>query len=733
MMKKGLFVLAFGIIFSMVGLAVIQRQSEAFTCNMSGGACGYFTDTRVSATYNVLPDPALQGVNSQTTTADKTTAFINAIHWFLFRSTYRASVGAAFIVDSMLHYRLSAGQSLQGPVGGGQGAGVSYAQAHYSEWVDLVNFYANPKSSAYGIRWAVWPSKQSFCSGRLDSGFDQNVNDVALYFTPAYGTSNCDYEYSHSMPEIQFFWSGGTFDIGTLCGNVQDSAGPIPGPDQMPTATITVACSAMQQQIATVNFSDPDGATTGYITINGWTSGTVGSGAARQIPIPTSVTSPTTVQNVYLHVRDVGPVAPPNIDAIFQAQTDVPCVSYGCTVTVGSGWLDPYTAYQATVKITTTGAGVPTGSTANLVITPPAGVPYNYNKTQGVSGSGSPVTTIFAGIPATGRTGQYTAAVTIVTSSGGTSCSTTFPVANLPYLQVYGGDVFAGASSSYSSGATSCVTNAQGGVFSWNDVANGFAGGGTQYAVQALGQIEHFATAQGATNVAPVGLSFANTYNPADTSKLNPSQGLFGGNFVSLGLDNPANCDFISSDVTSGKVTIVNSDLTIPITSVGMGTQSVYYVTGGHNVYISGDVSYAGTGGWTSISQIPYFKVVVAGGNIYVAGSVKQLDGLYVAEANGASGGHIYTCATNAGGVWAAVNPASAGYYSACNQQLTINGAFVANQVQFLRTNGSVGQAKLGGNHAAEVFNYTPELWLPRGSGTPYGGYAAIAGLPPVL
>ena len=164
-------------------------------------------------------------------------------------------------------------------------------------------------------------------------------------------------------------------------------------------------------------------------------------------------------------------------------------------------------------------------------------------------------------------------------------------------------------------------------------------------------------------------------------------------------------------------------------------SSSVIRYVSGAVVFISGNIVYASTGGWANISQIPYFKLVVVGGDIYINRTVTQLDGIYVAESDSAGNkGRIYTCAT---GLRAAINPTSANYYSNCNSKLTINGAFVARQVQFLRTSGSLGQANstdtLSTNSSAEVFNYTPELWLPRGASLPDSGYTAITGLPPIL
>jgi hypothetical protein len=47
---------------------------------------------------------------------------------------------------------------------------------------------------------------------------------------------------------------------------------------------------------------------------------------------------------------------------------------------------------------------------------------------------------------------------------------------------------------------------------------------------------------------------------------------------------------------------------------------------------------------------------------------------------------------------------------------------------------GAANQEQCGaGNHAAEVFNYSPEMWLPAAGSAPGNGYNAISSLPPVL
>jgi hypothetical protein len=108
---------------------------------------------------------------------------------------------------------------------------------------------------------------------------------------------------------------------------------------------------------------------------------------------------------------------------------------------------------------------------------------------------------------------------------------------------------------------------------------------------------------------------------------------------------------------------------------------------------------------------------------------------VYIAQKSGATGGSIYTCATSA-----APLPLDGNLYSACNNKLVVNGIFSANQILLMRTVGSVGQANAGetagSNNAAEVFNYSPAMWLaqpPGGSTTGSSNYDSITSLPPIL
>jgi hypothetical protein len=297
-------------------------------------------------------------------------------------------------------------------------------------------------------------------------------------------------------------------------------------------------------------------------------------------------------------------------------------------------------------------------------------------------------------------------------------------VSSRPYLRVYGGDVSAGNPQSNACGVT---THA--GIVGWSKDLTGYAGAATQYAALAIDNIYDFSTSLGnaaGAAPAPSGLAFANTTASGDD---------FGGNFVSL----PCITDYYAAKSGSvfagGSITPLTTGAytaTGPINisgNVNPNNRIILYVNG--NVTINGNITY--TGSWNT-SSLPLFEVI-ASGSIFIDHAVTNLDGIYIAQANAtAGGGTIYTC-TN-GATQYTVNTAGS-FNTACGGKLTINGAFIAKQVQFLRTAGTVKQAAPGeasGTNQAEVFNFSPALWMAQPPNAPtQGKYDSITSLPPIL
>jgi hypothetical protein len=310
-------------------------------------------------------------------------------------------------------------------------------------------------------------------------------------------------------------------------------------------------------------------------------------------------------------------------------------------------------------------------------------------------------------------------------------------IAFLPYVTVWNSDAIAGQTAA--AGQVCSTANTDAGFLSWdNGAAQGWAGAGAQYAVQALGSISDFASGNGNSAVSlPQTLSFANSGAGVNINT-GASPGLFGGHFGSV--DGVA-CDY----TTDIGVAPVAGPVTINTTNLANGAQQTHYVKG--DVYIRGSgIFYTGSGTWANIGDIPSFKLVVEGGDIYINHSVTTLSGIFVAEKDFGTGkgGTIYTCSQTSGSnevayqPWDASAPGSSTYYDDCHSPLTIYGSFVAQQVRFLRTGGSSYTSAssgdtYGSSPSAEKFVYSPELWLANLKSEPGTSDSSVTGLPPVL
>ncbi|HSX32938.1 MAG TPA: hypothetical protein VLF91_01230 [Candidatus Saccharimonadales bacterium] len=375
--------------------------------------------------------------------------------------------------------------------------------------------------------------------------------------------------------------------------------------------------------------------------------------------------------------------------------------------------------------------GYYTAPTPNDTSGPPLGVPTGCPRTFPV---GNTTLSTVEPIPAASIVANTTICRTLVVSpstfgGGPKSYESCVLIAAKPYLRVYGGDVSAG--DGFNSGqADNCSLNNAAAIVSWNREAAPaparYAAAGVQYAAQAMNTIFDFSTTLGnaAGAAAPSSLAFANIGRP--------SGGNFGGSYGAV----PCATDYYGTQPggtpTGNAINLGSAALTTGVyttsgaTTIG-GTfntnkQVAVYVNG--DVHITSDIVYPAS--WT-MGTTPLLELIVKG-NIYVNRGVHQIAGLYVAQPTGAAGGVIYTCDNNPDGT----------LYGNCNSKLTINGAFVAGEVDFLRTFGTQGQATsaetAAGGQGAEVFNYSPALWMatPPGQST-NNNYDAITSLPPIL
>ncbi len=443
-----------------------------------------------------------------------------------------------------------------------------------------------------------------------------------------------------------------------------------------------------------------------------------------------------------------------------------PCLVFQCAspaITTTPSIVPPGSQFTATARFNVADAGTGTaaamgsnGRTYNYYIRLQIlGYSNPYNPAQQIgSGSinpgGSSATATSSSVTAPAGFGTYDMSSSIRNSPTGSNlvvCNNPgedLSTEEQPFFVVRGGDVAA----SVVDAPTGCqgwgpITAPPGSVpiAAWNNGTSGLgnAGAGTNLAAFSRGQIRRFASAQG-----------RNTF-PRPTSELSFSSIVFGDLFGGvLTYSRPCPTDYAATRLATttspiaGTTTVpstnnayyASSNLVInsggPPITIGLNSRPVFYVDG--DVYINSNIQLAS--GAATIAQLPNFYLVVKG-NIWIAPSVTQLDGVYIAQPSGAANsGRIYTCSLRFGGINL---PPTAGMLSnsgVCRtNQLTVNGAFLAKELKLYRTNGSIIA-----NNPAEIFNVTPSTWLAvpcaisgcSATGNA-DGYDAITSLPPVL
>ncbi|HEY8999443.1 MAG TPA: hypothetical protein VIM53_03980 [Candidatus Saccharimonadales bacterium] len=611
--------------------------------------------------------------------------------------------GAAFIIATML-----------GHVGGGTGDFgnatnmIAYAKQNfyptaangYKGWTTIIDYYGSGLNSNYSINWGSTTTSTTLGSGTVNTmhacppGTSSSVCQPTPGAAPSgsadsenfawYALAPGETETTHPIvfqgPKTAQNPSGVTYTIRRECGN------PIGGPawpDTQPGNGVPSGNYSLTPNI--------------QVSINGSTS-------------------------------SAGSVAQAGDTITFNYYIDNNSGSDDTTSTACTAASQTFSGYhqQPGTPETLTGSGTPATTCPQTFAASPT-------QHQVVTNNSDTLTA------ADGKTYCRTLTVNPSSASGGSqTVESCIYVASKPYVKVFGGDVSAGTAFASSTGACTDDTNAQ--ILSWNTLGAGYPGAGAQYAAYALNAITNFATNQnGAGAGAPSSLAFANTTASGSS--------IFGGSLGSWPCM-PDYYDSVPSSGTSGLSGTVNvssltgstaytssAGLTFTAGNVNPNSRIQVYVNG--DVYISGNITYAGS--W-SVKTMPLLEII-ARGNIYIASGVTQLDGLYIAQPNGASGGTIYTCATGAG---APADTSSSTYYSTCNNKLTVNGSLLANTVQLLRTAGTVNSSSTGdtatSNSAAESINGSPAFWIPStattstssGTLTP-GSYDYIESLPPIL
>ena len=330
-----------------------------------------------------------------------------------------------------------------------------------------------------------------------------------------------------------------------------------------------------------------------------------------------------------------------------------------------------------------------------------------------------------------------------------TKSSCTPPVVNWPYLKVMGNDVVAG-------GSFGCGSPNPAIVRGYMRSGSGLVGIGSsaQQAVFATNTISGFTSVglrQGQATPAthappPYGLTFSNSsvpyggnYSANDgitclpdyfaTMPPAPTTEDFGtSSLISQMTPSPdnlrntpnANPSIIEYARFSGNKAFDGSAGTIP-----NGFRKVIYIDG--TLDINKNIEYENTS-WTSREDIPYIMFIAR--DINIRSNVTRLDGVYVAQGDSTHTGTINTCS----------GPSTNAMFNGCRNELVVNGAFIASNVAFNRTRGtlrvsrqgegrfgvnpgnavtqcSVGNASnngtAGGNTcAAEVISFSPETYM---------------------
>ena len=321
------------------------------------------------------------------------------------------------------------------------------------------------------------------------------------------------------------------------------------------------------------------------------------------------------------------------------------------------------------------------------------------------------------------------------TSTAYSACSP--PIGAEPYVRVFGGDVIAGTSSD---SISSCYTGGiTAGIGSFNQGGNGDLGAGTTTSALATGSIDGFASGQDVLNL----------LNPSPLTFANYPASQYGGDFAT---NAAASSSCSSFDYYAQAKTIQSQGPTdyvgpcptvIAAMTLGPNDQYDHYTCySTSTVNITGPITYAIPTG-TAVNQFPSFEVVIKGADINIGTTVGNLAGEYVAEFDPTtdSGGTINDYGGGNVDICPAADYATNTPQNTCsNDRLVIDGSFVANDIDFYRTYGTLSAAANNSTPAncsttlqecydAEEFDYSPLNWLVPGQST----IQAITSLPPVL
>lgn len=336
-------------------------------------------------------------------------------------------------------------------------------------------------------------------------------------------------------------------------------------------------------------------------------------------------------------------------------------------------------------------------------------------------------------------------------------CEFEIEAVSKPYYRVYGGDVVAGAGFMDDTSCSPVSTDPDNlpGIIGHNGpVSGGHRGAGSQLAAFAIGELNGFSTGQrkavGIPTPTPDYLSFAR-----GSGSPRPYGGQISRGHVSCMPDYFSTLPSSFSDNINSNTLTLNPGHNVPSTRLQNGrltintTPTISHLSNGESltVYVNGDVYIDGNiiysdGPYSSPEEIPSFRVI-ARGNIYVASWVTRLDGFYIAQPlEDGSKGLFYSCVDTDAPFSA---PSAESIASDCGtKHLLSYGAVAAQEVRLTRSIGSLGDSSpaeffnfatnspTNGGNPAEVFIYSPSMWLKQGlSGS--SEFDSYTSLPPIL
>ncbi|HVX56646.1 MAG TPA: hypothetical protein VHA37_02845 [Candidatus Saccharimonadales bacterium] len=302
-------------------------------------------------------------------------------------------------------------------------------------------------------------------------------------------------------------------------------------------------------------------------------------------------------------------------------------------------------------------------------------------------------------------------------------------VVNEPYFKVENGMISAGGE--FDQCSTSGGTLA--GYADVSDPVGATRGASSELSSLALIKITGVASAQSPSSItrSPTGLTFANTGSGVQVDSSGSESPTLGGNFGGCvqitNASAPTSAHALPSSSTSASLASGSytygsgsgSKLTINGGTLSAGQAVSIFVNG--DVNITQPITYAQTTGWTP-GTAPSF-ILHATGNIYISPNVTSLAGVYIAQKSGSNGGKIYTCADGTG-----FAPVSAqNLYPTCSNQLVVYGSFVADQVNLMRSYGSLRDEEpnpaVGGTPGTPG---SPQIGLAWSSAGPIAGYNCV-------